>query len=80
MKKILTIDDYRNRFSDKPFDILYMENRIIGDTKQNRKYLKLKCKVCENEWWNESSNVKNRGCPICAKTIWDFQKKKYMKA
>ena len=74
MKKILTIDDYRNRFSDKPFDILDMENRIIGDTKQNRKYLKLKCKVCENEWWNESSNVKNRGCPICAKNNMGFSK------
>lgn len=74
MKKILTIDDYRNRFSDKPFDILDMENRIIGDTKQNRKYLKLKCKVCENEWWNESSNAKNKGCPICAKNNMGFSK------
>ena len=74
IKKILTIDDYRDRFYDKPFNILDIENRIIGSTKQNRKYLKLKCKVCGNEWWSESSNAKNRGCSVCAKNNMGFSK------
>lgn len=68
MGKRLSLDDYKEKYKDRLFNVLSEERRPVGKSKTLYRFLILECKECGNVWASRTGDL-NKGCncPECGK-------------